>query len=131
MPAIGESGVYTKDELLVRKYALSPISNLKAFLQLDLEIYRKVMRLFPASVAFGLNTSVAESLVSSYLQDFQEAAKNYVDLLRTNEAEFFSHVLRNQLAIYRTFWRFENYIKKIVRLTAEQLGLAFSSMSTS
>ena len=110
------------NDRLVPKYAVYPTSKLEALFRLDLEIYKNVVRLFPPKL--GANPIPAESLVLNYLQDFQETVGDFFKS-GANEAEIIGKAVRNQLAIYRTLWRFENYIKEITRLPAEDIGTAF------
>ena len=92
-------------------------------------MYKTVARLFPPATSRGANLGPAESLVLGYLQDFHETVGDNFLMLGTGDAEITSNELRNQLAIYRTFWRFENYIKQIVRLPVEDTGTAFKGGS--
>ena len=104
----------------VRKYAQSPSTSLKALLQLDWEIYQNLNRMIPTRIAHN----EAESLIQMYLQDFNETA--YKTLLsqrnETEVAEAVSNLSGNPLAVYRAFWRFENCIKKLLRLPAQDFG---------
>ena len=87
-------------------------------------MYKTVAGLFPPATSLGPNPGPAESLVLGYLQDFHDTVGDNFLMLGKSDAEIISHGLRNQLAIFRTFWRFENYIKQIARLSTEGIGAA-------
>ena len=90
-------------------------------------MYKAVVRLLLPTTAFGTNPGPAESLVLSYLQDFHETVgDNFLDKSYT---EIISHSIRNQLAIYRTVWRIEHFVKEIARIPAEDIGAAFKGRS--
>ena len=116
-----------EDDHLAPKYAVNPKSKLEALFHLDLEIYKNVVRLFPPKLC--ANPSPAESLVLSYLQDFQETFGDNILKSGAHDAEIVSNLIRNQLAIYRTLWRFENYIQKIAKLSVANGGTALRGRS--
>ena len=69
-----------------------------------------------------------ELLVLNYLQDFQETVpRNFSVNSSVPDGEIVRIAIGNQLIIYRTLWRFENYIKKIARLptTEDTCGSVF------
>ena len=120
-----EAAAFGKVDLRIKKYAPAPIGSLKALLQLEIAIYQAATRLFPPRTALlGVNLRPAESLVLDFLQDFNETSTQTIGLSQTQEAEGMKKLLGNQLAIYRTLWRFENYIKKIASLPTQNLGWA-------
>ena len=114
--------IYNKVEHQVRKYAYSPGSTLEALVRLDWEIYQNIRGIFSPRMDYG-GSGQAQSLVLSYLQDFHETAY-HARRLNTNgtDAETVARLSRNPLAVYRTFWRFESYIKKFLHLQAEDFS---------
>ena len=82
-------------------------------------MYKTVIRLFPPTTALSTNPGEAELLVLRYVQDFQETVAKNSLILGTSDADVVRNALKNQLATYRTIWRFENYIKEIARVPAE------------
>ena len=118
MAVAEEAQAYGQEDIQVHKYAPSPNGHLEAFLRLDLQIYQNATQLIRPS----LNPSPAESLVFSYLHDFKESGSYFSQLLRFNGAEKDRKLLGNPLVIYRAFWRFENYINKLLRLPDQDLG---------
>ena len=109
---------------------MSPRSKLEALFLHELEIYKTVVRLFPPITLLGTNPGPAESLLLRFLDDFHDmvGANSMSD---TSDAEIVRNLLRNQLAIYRTIWRFGHYIKEIARLPAEDIGVAYNGKSLS
>ena len=97
----------------IRKFAHSPSANLKAFLQLDLEIHEKFQR----ALHLSSSNKAQHPLISKYFQDFEETWSKL--LLETNgstRAETVRKLSRDPLGVYRAFWRFENYVKKLLQL---------------
>ena len=118
-----EANMYNKVEIQVRKYAHSPRSNLEASVQLDWEIYQNVKRIFRPSTADGSsNNGHVELLIFRYLQDWNETLYN-ARLWKATGAETVITLARNPLGVYLTFWRFENYIKKLLRLDDQRCQL--------
>ena len=117
-PVAEEAKAYENAEEVVREYALSPSGKLEALLQLELKIYQKLKQLLPAKNALvSITPGPTDLLVQSYLEDFDQATRNTSFVLQNHE--IVGKILENPLAIYRMLWRFENYIKKILRLPAE------------
>ena len=116
MSVAKEAQVYNLGDPDVRKYAQSPSTHLEAFIQLDLDIYQNLQRLFPPGVE-QVDNDLTQSLVLGYLQDFKETAYNDV-----TDAEAAKELSGNPLAVYRAFWRFENYIKKSLKHSAKYPG---------
>ena len=120
-----EAATYNKEyeeDPRIRKYAQSPRDNLEALLQLDLEIYQNIKRLLPPRIA-QVGSDQARSLILSYLQDLNQNPYSAILLnTSTHVAEVVGKLSRNPLAVYRTFRRFENYIKKLLRLPDKDLA---------
>ena len=49
---------------------------------------------------------------SRYLQDFNESAYNSIELNSSNLDSKVAELSSNPLAVYRTYWRFLNFIRK-------------------
>ena len=114
---------YSKVDGRVRKYGQSPTGNLKAMLQFDWELYRSIKPMAPTAAVHGRNYSQAQALILGYLQDFDESTSKL--LPKTNEkdkVEAVRNLSENLLAIYRTFWRFENFIQQFLKLPAGSYG---------
>ena len=106
------------------KYAQAPSSNLQALLQLEWKIFQKFKRILPPLMTQSGKLGQAQSLLIRYLKDFNETAYNSI-LLKTSGTdtnEAVSQLSWNPLAVYRTFWRFENYIKEFLRLPPGDYG---------
>ena len=116
-----EAAAYNNFGNHITKYARNPLGNLEAFIQLDLEIYRNIKRLLRPGVPEHDNGQ-ARSLILRYLQDFNDTAYNAI-LSKTNgtNPEAVKKLSSNPLALYQAFWRFENYIKKLLGHSAEEL----------
>ena len=50
--------------------------------------------------------------IRRYLDDFNETVYNSILEANTTEMDAVKKLAGNPLASYRTFWRFENYVKK-------------------
>ena len=114
--------IYNKVEYEIRKYSHIPSSHFKAFIQLDWEIYNNVNRLSPTSMV-QTKDGQAETLIRKYLQDFKDTAYDAM-LLKKNgtNAGTVTKLSGNPLVVYRTFWRFENYVKQLLRLPADDFA---------
>ena len=126
-----EAKAYSNLDNHTRKYAQSPRGKIEAFIQLDLQIYQNIKRLLRPGVPEHDNGQ-ARSLILRYLQDFNDTAYNAL-LSKRNEtnAEAVRKLSGNPLAIYRAFWRFENYIKKLLRHSEEELEAELRGKSRS
>lgn len=64
-----------------------------------------------------LNTSYF--VPTRYLQDFNETVYNLIDETNATDMESVAKLAWNPLAAYRTFWRFENYVKTWLKRESE------------
>ena len=96
-----------------------PSSSLQSLIRLEWDIYHHVRQMFEA-LQKGKRPGkphLKEQSIFSYLQDFNETA--YLQFADEIDTETVQKLAGNALAVFRTLWRFENYVKKWTRLPGQ------------